>query len=152
MEVLEKEKTRLSALQQWIGKKLGGELDGAVASGEGPLGEYEVCKKEILSLASQSNETLEASQAEVVQSLQVQEQKIEAERQRQINWKTENERRRHNYVPVIFELLKQLAQKKMLGNLFNEAKERKAKKDAEKDSNKKAATMSSGGDVQMQPQ
>lgn len=82
----------------------------------------------------------------------MQEQKIEAERQRQINWKTENERRRHNYVPVIFELLKQLAQKKMLGNLFNEAKERKAKKDAEKDSNKKAATMSSGGDVQMQPQ
>lgn len=66
MEVLEKEKTRLTALQQWIGKKLGGELDGAVASGEGPLGEYEVCKKEILSLASQSNETLEASQAEVV--------------------------------------------------------------------------------------
>jgi len=35
-------------------------------------------------------------------------------------------------VPVIFELLKQLSQKKMLKTLFEEAKERKAKKQAEK--------------------
>ena len=68
-----------------------------------------MCKKEVLELAAQSNETLEASQAEVIQSLQVQDTKIEAERQRQVNWRTENERRRHNYVPVIFEVLKQLA-------------------------------------------
>ena len=65
-----------------------------------------MCKKEVLELAAQSNETLEASQAEVIQSLQVQDTKIEAERQRQANWRTENERRRHNYVPVIFEVLK----------------------------------------------
>ena len=47
--------------------------------------------------------------AELTQSLQVQDDKIGNEKQRQVNWKAENERRRHNYVPVIFELLKQLA-------------------------------------------
>lgn len=31
--------------------------------------------------------------------------KIEQENERQQKWKTENERRRHNYVPLIFELL-----------------------------------------------
>ena len=35
-------------------------------------------------------------------------------------------------MPVIFELLKQLAKKKELKKLFDEAKERKEKKDAEK--------------------
>jgi len=34
---------------------------------------------------------------------------------------------------VIFEVLKQLAQKRMLKTLFDEAKERKAKKQAEKE-------------------
>ena len=107
-----------------------------------------MCRKEVLELATQSNETLEASQAEVIQSLQVQDTKIATERQRQANWRSENERRRHNYVPVIFELLKQLSQKRMLKTLFDEAKERKAKKQAEKD--KKAAAGST--DVKMQPQ
>ena len=73
-----------------------------------------------------------------MQSLQVQDHKIAAEKERHENWKAENERRRHNYVPVIFELLKQLAQKKMLKGLFEEATERKAKKTAEK--NKTAGT------------
>ena len=65
----------------------------------------------------------------------MQDSKIEAERQRQANWRSENERRRHNYVPVIFELLKILAQKKQLKTLFDEAKERKEKKQAEKSKN-----------------
>ena len=63
-----------------------------------------------------------------MQSLANQDSKIEAERQRQANWRSENERRRHNYVPVIFELLKQLAKKKELKKLFDEATERKEKK------------------------
>lgn len=78
----------------------------------------------------------------------MQDTKIATERQRQANWRSENERRRHNYVPVIFELLKQLSQKRMLKTLFDEAKERKAKKQVEKD--KKAAAGST--DVKMQPQ
>ena len=75
----EKEKTRLSTLQQWITKKLANELSEAQASGAAgsDLGEYEICRKEIAELATQSQETLEASQAEVIQSLQVQDSKIE---------------------------------------------------------------------------
>ena len=63
----EKELTRLTMLQQWITKKLANELDESLASGQAEnLGEYEICKKEIVELAAQSNETLEASQAQVV--------------------------------------------------------------------------------------
>ena len=47
-------------------------------------------------------------------------------------WKAENERRKHNYVPFIFELLKQLAQKNMLEDMFKEAVEKKKKKQEEK--------------------
>ncbi len=130
---LEKEKTKLTTLQQWITKKQANALEAEVAAGSASdLGEYEVCRKEILELASQSAETLEASSAQVIQSIAVKDLKIEEERQRQANWKTENERRRHNYVPVIFELLKQLAKKNQLKKLFDEAKERKEKKDADK--------------------
>ena len=52
----EKEKTRLSTLQQWITKKLANELSEAQASGAAgsDLGEYEICRKEIAELATQS--------------------------------------------------------------------------------------------------
>jgi len=50
-------------LQQWITKKLANELSAGEASGEAgsELGSYEICRKEITELATQSNETLEAS-------------------------------------------------------------------------------------------
>lgn len=54
------------------------------------------------------------------------------EAEKQAQWKVENERRRHNYVPLIFELLQQLAKKDMLGPMFEEAKELKKKKEDEK--------------------
>jgi ubiquitin carboxyl-terminal hydrolase L5 len=44
--------------------------------------------------------------------------KIIQETERQAKWKLENERRRHNYVPFVFELLQQLAKKNMLEGLF----------------------------------
>jgi ubiquitin carboxyl-terminal hydrolase L5 len=58
--------------------------------------------------------------------------RIEQETEKQQRWKTENERRRHNYVPLIFELLQQLAKKNKLETLFKEAKEKKKQKEAEK--------------------
>ena len=47
-------------------------------------------------------------------------------------WKAENERRRHNYVPLIFELLKKLAQKNMLSDMYKKANDLKEQKAAEK--------------------
>jgi ubiquitin carboxyl-terminal hydrolase L5 len=56
-----------------------------------------------------------------------------AEKDRRANWKLENERRRHNFVPLIFELLKNFAQKDMLAEMFDDAqKAKKAKVEAEK--------------------
>ena len=54
---------------------------------------------------------------------------IEQETEKQARWKTENERRRHNYVPLIFDLLTQLAKKNLLGDLFKDAVEKKKEKD-----------------------
>lgn len=59
--------------------------------------------------------------------------KIEDEKSRREKWKAENERRRHNYVPMIFELLKQLAQKNMLSDLMKQAQEAKEKKSSNED-------------------
>lgn len=65
-------------------------------------------------------------------SVELQKTKVIEEKTRQTNWKLENQRRRHNYVPVIFELLKQLAQKQQLETLFKEAVEKKEKAQEEK--------------------
>ena len=62
---------------------------------------------------------------------------LEAETEKQNKWKTENERRRHNYVPLIFELLQQLAKKNQLDDLFKDAVAKKKEKDeAEKNKTK----------------
>lgn len=67
------------------------------------------------------------------QKIEVLKMKVEQETEKQQKWKTENERRRHNYVPLIFELLQQLAKKQMLGELFEDAKTKKEEKlEAEK--------------------
>lgn len=48
---------------------------------------------------------MQASLEEIKQSIANQELKISLEVERNLKWKAENERRRHNYVPLIFELL-----------------------------------------------
>ena len=53
-------------------------------------------------------EATAAGNQDLVQTLNI---KIEQENEKQQKWKTENERRRHNYVPLIFELLQSLAKK-----------------------------------------
>jgi len=90
---------------------LANELPDNVAAGTGDLGEFKTVEKEILELVPLAKETLEASLAEMMTSIELQKTKIVEEKERQANWKSENERRRHNYVPVIFELLKQLSSK-----------------------------------------
>eukprot|EP00088_Acartia_fossae_P036301 TRINITY_DN37495_c0_g1_i1.p1 TRINITY_DN37495_c0_g1~~TRINITY_DN37495_c0_g1_i1.p1 ORF type:complete len:312 (+),score=129.85 TRINITY_DN37495_c0_g1_i1:48-983(+) len=46
------------------------------------------------------------------------------EESRRARWKMENIRRRHNYLPIIMELLKQLAQRGELGTVYEKAKEK----------------------------
>jgi ubiquitin carboxyl-terminal hydrolase L5 len=51
-------------------------------------------------------------------------------------WKLENQRRRHNYVPLCMQLLKELAQQGSLMQLADEAKEREAARRAAQQMNK----------------
>ena len=49
---------------------------------------------------------------------------------------SENKRRKFNYIPFIYELLKTLAEKGKLSDMYNEACEEKAKKEKEKEKEK----------------
>ena len=43
-------------------------------------------------------------------------------------YKVENERRQHNYIPLIFELLKNMSEKNILEEMFENAKKENEKK------------------------
>merc|ERR1712137_845662 len=49
---------------------------------------------------------------------------LEQQELKRKQWKLENERRRHNYVPLCVELIKQLARQGKLPDLVTEAKDR----------------------------
>ena len=55
-------------------------------------------------------------------------QLLEMEENRRAQWKLENQRRRHNYVPLCVAMLKELARMGKLNELVDEAKERKRQK------------------------
>lgn len=57
--------------------------------------------------------------------------RIKEEQERRERWKVENARRRHNYIGLILELLKQSAKKGTLDQLFKDASDKKAQKVAE---------------------
>jgi len=92
-----------------------------------------------------SNEMdVEGAESKVMEEIQTLNDKIvqvqnalDDEKVKRENWKKENVRRRHNYVPFLFNLLKILAEKDMLMPLVEKAKEKKkerlAKKQAEKE-------------------
>lgn len=62
-------------------------------------------QNEVADIIKEGKETIEASLNELSSSIAQHEMRIAAETERQAKWKAENERRRHNYVPLIFELL-----------------------------------------------
>ena len=68
---MEKEAERLGQLESWITKKLAGELEENVAAGTGDLGEFKQVGKEITELVPLAKETLEASLAEMMTSIEL---------------------------------------------------------------------------------
>mmetsp|Transcript_23184 Transcript_23184/g.58766 ORF Transcript_23184/g.58766 Transcript_23184/m.58766 type:complete len:309 (-) Transcript_23184:306-1232(-) len=65
--------------------------------------------------------------------------KLEMEKQKREMWHVENVRRKHNYVPLVFEVLKQLAQKGKLDGLIDEGvKKAKERQEKQKQEDKKA--------------
>ena len=61
---------------------------------------------------------------------------IQDEEEKINKFKLENERRQFNYIPLIFELLKTLAEKGKLSDMYNEACEEKKAKEKEKEKEK----------------
>ncbi|TNV72719.1 hypothetical protein FGO68_gene11962 [Halteria grandinella] len=133
-ELAEREIQRLKLIRSGLQKHLG--LDQSDMSDSE---DFSSVQKELDTLLGEGRETVAASLEELSTSIANQEMRIMQENERQARWKAENERRRHNYVPLIFELLQQLAKKNMLEGMFKDAVEAKKKKQEEKKAKKAAA-------------
>eukprot|EP00826_Nyctotherus_ovalis_P036241 TRINITY_DN3199_c0_g7_i2.p1 TRINITY_DN3199_c0_g7~~TRINITY_DN3199_c0_g7_i2.p1 ORF type:complete len:242 (+),score=104.75 TRINITY_DN3199_c0_g7_i2:579-1304(+) len=132
-EVLGRAIEKDRVLKAEVGKRLG-------------VGLGEEVKEEELARYKGEVDTLPKDPAEMNSLLQTLEVKInentqmlEYEKEKRKKWILENQRRRHNYLPFIFELLKLLAQKGKLPTMIDKATEEMKKRKAKKAEEKKAA-------------
>jgi ubiquitin carboxyl-terminal hydrolase L5 len=70
----------------------------------------------------ESEEEMVAHQAQLSAELADLETQLEMERAKQAQWKEENARRRHNYIPFIYHMLRMLAENKQLRPLVDKAR------------------------------
>ncbi len=100
--------------------------------------DVDLYKEEIAQLPKDPKE-LETMLVKLNGSLAINGQMLQLEEEKRRKWHAENQRRKHNYLPFIFEALKLLAAKGRLPTLMEKAKEEQKKRKAQKAEAKKAA-------------
>ena len=92
--------------------------------------------KDLIEYNNMTKEQLENSLKDFDNMIKNNELTIKDEEIKVKKFREENERRQFNYIPFIYELLKTLAEKGKLSDMYNEAREEKAKKEKEKEKEK----------------